>query len=108
MTFRNILLGSALAMAGTAAFGEAHMQTVATAQVEGKDGISGNVTLGTTASGRTLVKIDVTGVPAGVHGVHLHETGDCSAEDYKSAGGHIAGLARRHIRRCRRIEMWTV
>lgn len=91
MTYRNILMGAALSMIGTAALSEAHMQTAATAQVEGKDGISGSVTLNTTASGRVLVKIDVTGVPAGVHGVHLHETGDCSAEDYTSAGGHIAG-----------------
>lgn len=91
MTFRNFLLGTALTVAGSAAFGAAHMQAAATAEVEGKDGISGSVTLNTTASGRTLVQIDVSGVPAGVHGVHLHETGDCSAEDYKSAGGHIAG-----------------
>ena len=30
-------------------------------------------------------------MPEGVHGVHLHETGDCSASDFKSAGGHIRG-----------------
>lgn len=93
MYLRNILLGAALAATGAAtAQAEGHMQTAATAQVAGNaDDINGSVTLNTTASGRTLVKIDVTGVPAGTHGVHLHETGDCSAEDFKSAGGHIAG-----------------
>ena len=91
MTLRNILLGAVLATTGTAAFAEGHMQPAATAEVQGKGEISGSVTLNTTASGRTLVQIDVTGVPAGTHGVHLHETGDCSAEDYKSAGGHISG-----------------
>ena len=93
MYLRNILLGAALATTGAvAAQAESHMQTAATAQVAGNsNGISGNVSLNTTASGRTLVQIDVTGVPAGTHGVHLHETGDCSAEDFKSAGGHIAG-----------------
>tara|TARA_Y100001001_G_scaffold152137_1_gene164459 strand:- start:80 stop:436 length:357 start_codon:yes stop_codon:yes gene_type:complete len=38
-----------------------------------------------------LVQIEVRGVPAGTHAVHLHETGDCSGDDFKSAGGHIAG-----------------
>jgi len=90
MTLRNILLGAALASTGTVAFAEGHMQAAATAEVQGADGLSGRVTLNTTASGRALVQIDVSGVPAGTHGVHLHETGDCSAEDFKSAGGHIA------------------
>ncbi len=27
--------------------------------------------------------------PEGVHGLHIHETGDCSAEDFTSAGGHF-------------------
>ena len=31
----------------------------------------------------------VTGLPAGVHGFHIHETGDCSAPDGSSAGGHF-------------------
>ena len=26
---------------------------------------------------------------AGLHGIHLHEIGDCSAPDYTSAGGHF-------------------
>ena len=67
MYLRNILLGAALATTGAvAAQAESHMQTAATAQVAGNSNdISGNVSLNTTASGRTLVKIDVTGVPAG-------------------------------------------
>jgi Cu-Zn family superoxide dismutase len=31
----------------------------------------------------------VTGLPPGVHGFHIHETGDCSAPDATSAGGHF-------------------
>ena len=91
MYLRNILLGAALATTGAvAAQAEGHMQTAASAQVAGNsDDILGNVTLNTTASGRSLVKIDVTGVPAGTHGVHLHETGDCSADDFKLSLIHI-------------------
>jgi Cu-Zn family superoxide dismutase len=31
----------------------------------------------------------VTGLPAGAHGFHIHENGDCSAPDAASAGGHF-------------------
>ena len=30
----------------------------------------------------------VTGATEGVHGIHIHEKGDCSAADASSAGGH--------------------
>jgi len=40
-------------------------------------------------SGGVLVTIEVSGAKPGMHGVHLHETGDCSAPDAKSAGGHF-------------------
>jgi superoxide dismutase, Cu-Zn family len=93
MSLCRTLLMAALAVSGASvAQSETHMQTVATAQVKGKtDGITGSVRLNSTASGRLLVQIDVRGVPAGTHAVHLHETGDCSGDGFKSAGGHIAG-----------------
>jgi len=31
----------------------------------------------------------VEGAPPGAHGLHVHETGDCSADDFSSAGGHF-------------------
>lgn len=54
---------------------------------------SGNTTLAGTASfsgtpGAISITVSVTGAPPGEHGVHLHETGDCSAADAMSAGGH--------------------
>jgi len=35
------------------------------------------------------VVANVTGLTPGLHGFHVHETGDCSAPDAKSAGGHF-------------------
>lgn len=31
----------------------------------------------------------IIGAPPGTHGLHIHEVGDCSSADFKSAGGHF-------------------
>lgn len=54
---------------------------------------SGNTTLGGTVqvlekSGKITITVAVTGAPEGTHGLHIHETGDCTAPDAMSAGGH--------------------
>jgi len=56
------------------------------------------VTLTLEPSGTTLVELELDPVPPGTHAVHLHETGDCSADDFSSAGGHIAGDMQHGIR----------
>ena len=81
-----------LTFAGGQVAAEAHTTPFMLAEVSG-DGISGEVSLTQTPSGIMLVQIDLTGVPEGLHGVHIHETGDCSADDFTSAGGHLAGDA---------------
>jgi Cu-Zn family superoxide dismutase len=39
--------------------------------------------------GGVHVVANLTGVPKGVHGFHIHEFGDCSSADGTSAGGHF-------------------
>lgn len=61
----------------------------ATAAIESRSGskVTGNATF--TADGNNVtLKIDLHGLPAGVHAVHIHEKGDCSSSDAESAGGH--------------------
>ncbi len=41
------------------------------------------------AGGPVSISASVEGAPPGTHGLHIHETGDCSAEDFTSAGGHF-------------------
>ncbi|WP_024888798.1 superoxide dismutase family protein [Luteimonas huabeiensis] len=42
---------------------------------------------------------EITGLPgAGEHGFHVHETGDCSAPDASSAGGHFNPASSAHGR----------
>lgn len=37
---------------------------------------------------KVTLQVSLENTPPGVHAVHLHEKGDCSAEDASSAGGH--------------------
>ena len=62
----------------------------ATAAIEGRSGspLTGTATF--VQNGDTVhVTVDVANAPEGVHAVHLHEKGDCSAPDATSAGGHF-------------------
>lgn len=85
------LFCAALVAAPLAAGAASHMDTLS-ADISGADGKNhGIVTASPTASGLVMLTLDLTGVPPGEHGVHLHQTGDCSASDFTSAGGHLAG-----------------
>lgn len=52
--------------------------------------VAGTVTFTETADGKVEVTAELSGLKPGEHGFHIHETGDCSAPDAKSAGGHFA------------------
>ncbi len=49
---------------------------------------SGSVTL-TAVDGKVSVVAEISGLAPGQHGFHIHEKGDCSSPDGKSAGGHF-------------------
>jgi len=67
-------------------------------KIEAKSGskLSGKATLSETDAGVHVV-LSVEGVaPGGDHGAHVHEVGDCSAPDGKSAGGHFNPAGNEH------------
>lgn len=84
--FKPLLAAFALTLASTTAFA-----ADATAEMIGLDGSSiGTVTL-TVAEGGVLIDARVEGIPEGLHGFHIHETGTCDAQGgFQSAGGHFA------------------
>jgi Cu-Zn family superoxide dismutase len=49
---------------------------------------AGSVNFSQQAKG-ILIKAQLTGLTPGSHGFHIHEKGDCSSGDGKSAGGHF-------------------
>jgi superoxide dismutase, Cu-Zn family len=59
-----------------------------TLQAKSGSKLSGKVTL-TEAPEGVKVSLSVEGISPGDHGAHVHEKGDCSAEDGSSAGGHF-------------------
>jgi len=78
-----------------AAAAPAAPQTIA---LNGADGRPvGTVTLSEDGNGATI-KIDASAIPAGTHGVHLHEKGLCDGPDFKSAGAHWNPMAKQHGR----------
>jgi Cu-Zn family superoxide dismutase len=76
---------------GTVAISPAFGAERAAARLIGTDGKEvGSVLLEQTPSG-VLLTASATGLSAGVHAFHIHETGQCDpADGFKSAGGHYA------------------
>jgi superoxide dismutase, Cu-Zn family len=72
--------------------GEARAR-VAVAELQGREGteITGTVSFTELPDGEIQVVAHVENVPGepGLRGIHLHETGDCSAPDFMSAGDHF-------------------
>ena len=59
------------------------------AVLKDKDGKEvGTVDLTDTPNG-VLMRLDLTAVPPGDHGFHVHAIGKCEPPDFKSAGGHF-------------------
>lgn len=69
---------------------------MATLEPRSGSNATGTVSFWDMGSGNVRIKIDMTGVPAGTHGFHVHEKGDCSAPDASSAGGHFNPTSMAH------------
>ena len=72
--------------------------TMQSANFTGGDGSAmGNVALGEGAGGVTMT-VSATGLPAGTHGIHLHEKGLCDGPKFESAGAHWNPGMKKHGR----------
>lgn len=88
-------VGADTAMTGT--MGDAGMQQTATAELQPTEGynVMGTVTF-TEESDGVRVEADIMHLSPGMHGIHVHEFGDCSAPDASSAGGHFNPTGMQH------------
>jgi Cu-Zn family superoxide dismutase len=82
--------GSLAFLAWTVSLTGADSAATATATIEARSGSSvAGTAFATEKEGTVEVVVDVSGASPGVHAVHIHEKGDCSAPDATSAGGHF-------------------
>ncbi len=82
------LLGVALTSPALAATAKATLKDASGKEV-------GSAALADTPSG-LLIKLNLTGVPAGEHAFHIHAVGKCDAPDFKSAGPHFNPANAKH------------
>src|SRR5205807_2662506 len=97
---RNLLAAVMLlaipAVADEAAKPESAKSDSAKAEIKNAEGAKvGEVTI-TEATHGVKVLADFTGLPAGAHALHIHQTGKCEGPDFKSAGGHFNPAGHKH------------
>ena len=66
----------------------AKSEAVANLKATAGNSVSGSVSFVKTDKG-VHITAQLAGLTAGDHGFHIHEKGDCSSQDGKSAGGHF-------------------
>ena len=92
---KKIMLASCLALLLA---GLAFAKTAATAKADltdSKGAKVGTAKLKDTPKGVSLA-LDVSNLPPGVHGFHIHAVGKCDPPDFKSAGGHFNPEGKKH------------
>lgn len=92
------LAGCATGEAGTTGAGMAATTKgpAAHANLVGADGSARGMAHVTASANGLDVHVEATGVPAGVHGIHIHTVGRCDGPDFQTAGGHWNPTSRAH------------
>ncbi len=68
----------------------------ASAELKDKDGKSVGRADFREMSDGVLVRLEVKGLPPGLHAVHVHTVGKCEAPGFTSAGGHFNPAGKKH------------
>jgi Cu-Zn family superoxide dismutase len=92
-TFASVVCLVALAsgaLAIQAVGGNAASKTV-TVEIKNAQGQSVGTAVLTEATHGVKIKLDVKGLPAGEHSLHIHQNAKCEPPDFKSAGPHFNG-----------------
>lgn len=67
----------------------AEKKAVAVITQKSESGVAGTVTFTESEEGNeVMLDARISGLTPGSHAIHIHEFGDCSSDDGKSAGGH--------------------
>jgi len=94
MPFRNGVLAVALVWA-TAACAQSAAPSVHADIVNAQGQKIGTATLHPSASG-VRIDVEVSQLPPGTHGIHIHTVGKCEGPAFASAGGHFNPASKKH------------
>ena len=86
-----LLIGACLALAGCDSDDAESLQQEAIAEISSTTASGSSVTgeaIFTQDGDDIMLTVDIRNASPGLHAVHIHATGDCSAPDGTSAGGH--------------------
>lgn len=81
---------------GCATTGGADEERMATVDLRNAAGESVGMATLVEQNGELEISVHVTDLPPGIHGIHLHEVGQCTPPDFSSAGGHFSPEGRSH------------
>lgn len=91
------VIGAVSALAVLALAAGANAQAVAKGNfINGQGAGVGSAELADAGQNVVVVRLQLTGVPQGWHGLHLHAVGKCDGPDFASAGGHFNPGGRKH------------
>lgn len=94
MRFRIFFIVLAL-LCATAAFGQAKKQS-AYADIMNAQGQKIGTAVLTQSAGGVHIDLNVSQLPPGVHGIHVHAVGKCEGPDFTTAGGHFNPTMKMH------------
>ena len=90
-----VLLSMSLLLLGACASMATGPSASATLMPTSGSTATGTVSLAQLGDGSVRVTVDLTGVPPGVHGFHIHDKGDCG-DNGNAAGGHYNPTSTSH------------
>jgi Cu-Zn family superoxide dismutase len=90
-----VVLGAGWLLAGTLGLGSASAQTATASFIDPQGAPIGTAVLSDDPAG-TRIALDLSKLPPGAHGFHIHAIGKCTPPDFTSAGGHFNPLIRKH------------
>jgi Cu-Zn family superoxide dismutase len=92
---RTAIACAALALVPAAAALAQSEQTTASAAMQLADGAPAGTAQFRQFPAGLLIEVEITGLPPGEHGIHIHETGACTP-DFDAAGEHFAPQGNGH------------